>query len=668
MIEFFRTTVGKWVARFIVVLLVVAFAFFGTGQFTGLSGSSAVRTVGDEEITISAFQRAFQRRILELRRRPGLSNLNAEQAREFGVHLTVLTELTGEAALVDEAKRIGVEASDAEVIRALVREFPNGSGGVNTTVYEQFLRSERYRAAEFEAFVRDLLTASILRDTARGGGKLGRHAVELVWKRQAQKRDISFITLVETEADAPEAPSDAALKEHYEQNKAEFTRPEYRVVDFLWMKPEDRADPATVSEEAAKARYEERAARYTTAERRNLSVLTFETEEAAKAAAERLRAAEPLQRASVFSEIAKENGVDAEKAGLGFLAKTDLSLFGADVADAVFAGAIDAAPNSVVGPVKALAGWSVYRIAGVAPGTTKSFEEVRDDIKKEIALETARRGMADLQIAIEDQRAGGATLKEIGEDAKGFYKRLVVDRNGLDPEGAPVAGLPDRSRALQLIFPNDAEEETKIVGLERNFVRRSDGGFYTLVVTEIQPEALRPFDEAKEAVAASWRKAQVQAAMAGRAQEAMKRVEAGESFEAVAKALGLEVSSAKGLTRSNRAVAGAPSSVVDALFEVSAEAGATADGALDAAASRDVGEEKPLERRVVARLDAVSDPASEASAAEIARVEAQFDASVSNDLQLALTGALLAARDVATDEAAVRAALGVGATHGGGAR
>lgn len=661
MINMFRSAIGTWAARILVVLLVAAFAVFGINQ-SGLSRHSAVATVGDRTITVEQFARSFD----ELRRQSSLQDLTPEQAYNLGFHNSVLGQMAARAALLDEAAQIGIEASDDDVVReiALIRDFQNSDGVLDPERYRSSLEFSNMRVQQFEANMRDNLTENLITAAVRGVAQAPSFAAETIWRRSEERRDIAFITLAASDAEEAADPGDATLRAFYEEREELFTIPERRVVEVFWLRPEDRIDLSAVSDERARELYNQRLGRYTREERRSVSRLIFTTQEAAAAAAEALRATPASERAAAFAGYAET--ADGANRGvldeLGFVTRDQLTTFSAASAEALFAGDAETAQDAIVGPVELPAGWATHRIAGVQPGAVTPFEEVVDDLKREVELDEASRGLPEDQVAIEDQRAGGAPLSEIAEQEGARFVTVTIDSNGLDEAGAPVADLPDRSRVVAMAFPPDPDEDARVVGLERDLERLSGGGFFTAQVVAVIDRRVRPFNEVRDDALAAWREDRTAAALEDRAEALAERLRGGETLASIAQEIGADMSEATGLRRGQGAP-GAPPAVATALFAADAETGAAAHAPTEPA------EDGGL-RRVLATLTAITAPDDAEAEAAKAAIKEQFDISIAEDVRLAFMNAALQSRqeagDVTRDDNALRASIGVGVQgHGG---
>ena len=135
----------SWIL-WLVILVFIAFVFvdFGGARMDG-GGSGAAATVGDAKVGYDEYQRQY--RSLEERYRQAFGErYTPEMAEQLQLPLQALEQLVGQKILLQEAERLGLAASDAEVREAILAQpvFRDESGiFVGQEFYEQILSVER---------------------------------------------------------------------------------------------------------------------------------------------------------------------------------------------------------------------------------------------------------------------------------------------------------------------------------------------------------------------------------------------------------------------------------------------------------------------------------------------------------------------------------------------
>ena len=141
------------------------------------------------------------------------------------------------------------------------------------------------------------------------------------------------------------------------------------------------AKDVTVEEEELKAYYEENKGKYTEPEEVKARHILVEDEETAKSILEQ------LARGEDFIELAKEHSTDPGSKDKG----GDLGYFKRGVMDAAFEDvAFSLAIGETSEPVKTIFGYHIIRVEDKKPERLVPFEEVRDDVRKQVIKQKSK--------------------------------------------------------------------------------------------------------------------------------------------------------------------------------------------------------------------------------------------------------------------------------------
>jgi len=142
-------------------LVVLTFVLFYVPDFVSSTGSGAtgeaVATVQDRRITANEFTRAYNAQMTQFRGAYG-SGMNAAMIRQFGLDRQVLQQMVDQQAVLAEADRLGLSATDAEVRARIVSipAFQENGQFIGEQRYRQLLRLQRppLSPSDFEEEVR----------------------------------------------------------------------------------------------------------------------------------------------------------------------------------------------------------------------------------------------------------------------------------------------------------------------------------------------------------------------------------------------------------------------------------------------------------------------------------------------------------------------------------
>lgn len=462
-------------------MLVLGLGGFGVTNFSG--GSADIGAVGDVEVSSQDYARALRREMQDFAARTG-KQLTPAEAKSIGLDQAALSQLFVAAALEDEANRLGISVGDKAVADQITGSaaFKGLDGRFDRARYADVLQREGIRESEFEHDLR-MDEARLILQRATLAAVTAPEAVtdrSLGWLLET--RDIHWQELTADDLPAPIAtPDDATLEAWHKANADRFTAPETRKITYVWLTPEMLEGSVQVDDQALRDLYQTRIDEFQQPERRMVERLVFPTPAMAQDAKARLDKGE-----TTFEQLAAERGLTLNDIDLGEVTEAELGAAGA----AVFA--LD--QPGIVGPAASDLGPALYSMNAILDPVNVSFEEARDDLRIEAAIDRARRQIDDQAGDFSDRIAGGASLEDLAKEIPNM-KLGQIDWTGQD-EAAPdsIAAYPEfRTRAAQISDRDFPEMFTF-----------EDGGVFALRLDQILPPILIPFAEVRDRVAADW--------------------------------------------------------------------------------------------------------------------------------------------------------------------
>ena len=115
--------VGKAIMTVVMGLIIVSFVIWGVGDMLRGFSPSTVASVGGAKISAQDYRVAYDRAIQQYQRRLKRPFTN-EEARQIGLDRSVLQQLLSEAAVDDEARKLGLGISD-EALREVITSNPS---------------------------------------------------------------------------------------------------------------------------------------------------------------------------------------------------------------------------------------------------------------------------------------------------------------------------------------------------------------------------------------------------------------------------------------------------------------------------------------------------------------------------------------------------------------
>lgn len=626
MLDSIRKAAGSWLAKLLLVLLVVSFAAWGiSGRlFEGMG--QTVATVGDTSVSVMDYRLAYDRQISLLSQRFG-SRVTREQAKAFGLDQQVLSQLVAGAALDEQADEMGLGLSKDKLAQLTASDpaFQGPNGQFDRRRFDYVLQQAGMRPDDYIRNRGQVAIRQQIVEATTDGMKAPDALLKAVALYRGEDRTVDYVTLPRSLVEPIDNPSDDTLAEWFADHKQDYAAPEYRRIAYVKLEPEDIADPSTVSDEQAREDYEQNKSRYTEPEKRTIEQLVFADKEAAETAYESTRSG------TTFEDLVKAQDKTLEDVRLGTFTKEDVA--DQAVADAAF----DLPENEISKVVEGSFGPVLLRVSDIEQAKTKPYEEVADSIRKGMALGEANRILLDVYDDYEDARAGGATLAEAAEKLDLDVETVNdVDRNGLHPDGTVADDIPEYEELIQQAFETEEGIENAPINTEAN-------GFVFYEVTSITPARERELDEVHDKVVQDWKDARASELLSEKAGEFEKQLGDGKSLDDIAAEVEQEKNVKRGLKRETDD-ADFGRAGIEAVFGVSEGGTGVFAGPSD-------------DSRVLFEVTEVRQPAGAGPDAVDAQTRQRMASSMSDDMLAELVARLRGKYAVSVNEGALRQSL-----------
>jgi peptidyl-prolyl cis-trans isomerase D len=552
MLDAMRRTAGTWVVRILFGILILSFAVWGVGDmFRSRGVSDTVAEVGSVSITRDELAQQYRREIERLQRVMG-PDFDSQRAREMGLLQRTLDSMIDGHLLGQKANDMGLVASDPLVRSRIYAEpaFQGPTHQFDAALFRQVLAQNGMTESVYVATLRGGLVRSQLTDAIAAGAEAPTVLRDAIFLYRGERRVAEYVRVPDSAAGPVPEPTQEDLAAFHAKNPALFTAPEMRELTVISLDPDAVAGDFKPTDAQIKEAYQERLPSISIPERRRVRHLLFADEDGAK------KAEDLLKQGKSFDDVAKEApGQLAQDTSLGLVARGDLPPVLADAAFTLPEGKTSA-------PIKDPLGWHILIVDKIEAGRTPTLESVRDDIVRDLSHDAAVDSLVKTANKVEDALAGGASLEQAAEKL-GLKANAVgpIDSKGRLRNGDPATDIPTDPKFLEFAFQIPQGQASR---LEES----RNGGYFILRVDKVTPPTLRPLDEVRDQVAAAWKARQRQEKTQERAAKMLERAKAGEPLTKLAADAGLEAKTSEPLSRfsldPNSAV---PPPLVQALFK-----------------------------------------------------------------------------------------------------
>ncbi len=548
MLQSIRNKASSWFVLAILFMALFALTFFGIGDYFTTRVDTHVARVGDSKIEQSDYQQRYQNWRAGMAQRMG-DNVDPAFLDQPMWRQQILDEMVTETVLRNANERLDMVVAPSQ-LQAIIRAEPTFqlAGHFDPETYRVWLSQQRMTPAMLEQRLRDQIGAQLLPAGVASTSTVSDPELDAYLRLSEQTRDARFVRVTGTDEAISDEISEEELQKFYDDNSAQFMTEETVTVEYVEVDAKALATDVEPSESELQERYEQEKARFSTPEQRQAAQILIrpadDSDEARAAALAKATALVEQARAegADFAALARENSDDlgsrAQGGDLGWLEK---GLTDPAFDEALFA--LDAA-GAVSDPVRTEEGYHVIALRELRPGTEKSFEEVREQLRDEtlqrererIFSEKAGR-LADALYADPDAMATAVAGEDLELKTAGPFGRNAAQGIFATPAVRRAAFSP------RVLTEGDVSES---IDVGPNHV-------LLLRVVEHKPAEPQPLADVAEAIRGRILAQRQSDAVKARAEALLARVDAGESLADLAAGLGedVQVETAEGITRAS---------------------------------------------------------------------------------------------------------------------
>ncbi len=603
MLQAIREKTTGLVVKIFFGLLVLSFAVWGIGDYAFLrtADDTAIK-VGETKVSLAALDTDYRAARDRLRAALG-GELDENLVRTFGLLDQTVERATTQAALDEEARRLGIIASDAQVRQRIAADpaFRGPTGQFDRFQFQRVLFENGLSEQRYIELVRGETRRLPLLEALDSGAAVPAALVDAIYRHRNERRSGERVFVSASAFMDIGTPTDDQLKEAFEANIDRFTAPEYRAASVARVGLDDLLASTEPDEKTLEDEFAARKAELDVPERRELKQMLFADEAAAKAA---LAA---IDGGKSFDDVAKETpGQSPERTALGEVTRGETI---PEIAEAAFGAG--AAAGKTVGPVRTPFGWHLVEIVSIKPGEEATLAAVRDMLLPELKRRLAGERAFEIANKLEDQITRGRTLDEAAEAAGARVVKIdAVDARGRDAQGEAVALFSGAPEALRAVFDTP-------VGRESQLIETRTGLYFLVRPDGVTPSQRKEFAAVRDEVAGLWAAQRRDEKAAERAKEVLGAIAGGEALEAAALRFNLRVEPIEPVLRTGDTSRNLPAQIAARLFAMKPGDAAVTPG---------------LEGHYVVRTKEIvpADPAADASGVE--RIRAQLRQEMANDL------------------------------------
>lgn len=524
---------------FAFLMAVSLIVFYAPGRTSGVpttNSTEVIARVGRDDITVGELARLKENYMAMFGGRVSMAQL--------GGNKRFLEGLIRDRVIAQEAERLGLSASDAEVAEEIRKQFKDASG--------QFVGIDRYKESvvarygdveSFERSVRNDIARRKLRAFVTSSVTVSDEEVQREYERTNTSFDLTYTILTIPKLAEKIQATDDELKAYYEQNKIQYRYFEpQKKVRYLFVNQEKSGQKQQISDNELKAEFDQLRP---DAKQAGVKVqqillkvarksLDAEVEQKAKDLIAKATAAPPDKAEQVFSDLARGNSEDPATAkNGGYLlrpVKRDPNKI-----HGLYDRTLDMTPGQISDiPIRYAGNWYVLRRGDAVQ---KTFEEA----KPELLVSLRNRKGYEVAKGIADRaRARLVETKDVQKVAQEFAAEANMSPAEMvreTPYVKPGDDVPEIGSSQQFEAALEPLNNAGDVG-ERTGIKN---GFAVPMLVDKKEPRIPEFDEVKTKVTEAYKQQRAREQIEQKAKDLAASISSATDLKAAAEKAGFEV-------------------------------------------------------------------------------------------------------------------------------
>jgi peptidyl-prolyl cis-trans isomerase D len=569
---------AKWerTSKYIVIIFAALMAvslviFYAPGRNSASNldptrNTEVVAKVGSASITIADVARVRENYAQMFGNRINLAQL--------GGNKRFLDGLISKQVISQEAARLGLGASDAELADRIRKQFSDASGTfIGFDRYKESVTARYGDIEKFENDIRDEIAQEKLRAFVIASVNVSDAEVEEEYKRRNTSFDVSYVALTTDKLATKIQPSDDELRAYYDSHKTDYRYLEpQRKIRYVFINTEKVGSKLQIPDTELKAEYDRLDPEHKEAgieiQQILLKVarkdLDAQVEQKAKELITKLRGMTGQATKEQFAEVAKGNSEDPATARNGGMLEKPFKK-NENKVNGLYDRAVDMRPGDVSDvPIRYAGNWYILRRGESVP---KTFEQAKPELLVSLrnrkaygqAFQLAQQAQTRLQETKDPQKVA----QEFAAKANMTPAEMVRETPFVKP-GDDVPEIGSSQQFEQAVEPlNNPNDVGNVTGIKN--------GFAVPMLVEKKEPRIPDFDEVKTKVADEIKKQRAKDQLEQKAKELVASLSGPDGIKAAGEKEGYEAGTEESFKLgSSLGKAGTSSALDDLIYSLKA--------------------------------------------------------------------------------------------------
>ena len=486
--ESFRKLIKGWLGKVLLVLFLTPLALVGIdGYFSGGNKDGVAKSVNDLDISnkdLEAQTKNYKEQFLQMVQGDE-SLLNQEY-----INKAALDSLVDRALLIQQAKKLGISLSDAQIEQMIAQQPSLQVGGkFDQKTYENYLRSIGMTSQALIENLRQDHGLKMLTSTITDNALVSELDIQQISNLQSEQRDLYLSSVKLDDFKKSVKVTDQEIAAYYEKHLTQFKQPASVDVDYVVVSPDMVTTTAAPTEQELQQAYKQFVEQQNKSAAKQVKHILITTESRSDAEAAKLAndVYAKIQAGTNFDAAASQYSEDPSSKANGGL----LEAYAAGVFGEAFDQAVNASNGRVSQPVKTDYGYHIVTSTSEAKAVP-SFEAEKPRLTAEVIKNKTANVFSDTVNGLNELVVDSDALDVVTQEVKAAK---VISLKGVTLGTAnPVLADPAVKAKL---FSDDVKNGDRNASSN---LQLANGNTVWIKVREYNQAGVQPLEKAKARV------------------------------------------------------------------------------------------------------------------------------------------------------------------------
>ena len=542
MLQYIKKYIKGWFLAIILFFIFLSFAFWGVGDIFRSGGTHIIK-IGDYQISNDIFFKEFDSNVRYLGKNKELNKTELES-----IAYETLNNIKDRYLILNATNKMNINISE-KILKEKIYENSVFKNKVNDkfdkNIYINFVKINFGSEEAYLDSLKNQIIIELISNYFEKQLYYPKNLSNSIYNKLEEKKSFNIATGDKIfEKSQIKDPKKEILVEYFEKNKKNYLFDERRSFNYIFSDINNIKKKIEITNSEILDSYNSRKDEFIEPEKRRIEQLVFNDQELAK------KILNNIKKDSDLKKIANKNKKEINYVSLGLVEKKQ-------VFDE-FIPVFNLKKNEHSKIIKTDIGWHLLRVTEIVKGKVKELNEVKEQIKEDLALDKSYDELDIVLKSVEDELISGSNLEDVSNKLNLNLKKIKL----LEKKLFFNSELPNEIK-IDKFYKEVFEGE-----LNSNlFIEEIQDGFYVVEINEIIDQKEKTFEEAYKDIISDVKNEEINKKTKDKIKIFKKKLNDGISFLKISDSLNMSSRTTKRINRESIITQGITNEFANKLFE-----------------------------------------------------------------------------------------------------